>query len=79
MKDPEKNPALSPQQLKQIMAAPEMRQLLQLLQKDGGAALQQAAQQFRAGNTEAAQETLRPLMQDRETEQLLNKLNSRGR
>lgn len=79
MKDPEKNPTLSPQQLKQMMAMPEMRQLLQLLQKDGGQALQQAAQQFRAGNTEAAQETLRPLMQDKETEQLLNKLNSRGR
>lgn len=79
MKDPEKNPRLSPQQLKQMMAAPELKQLLQLLQKDGGKALQQAAQQFRAGDTQAAQETLRPLMQDKEAEKLLKKLDSKGR
>ena len=55
------------------------KQLLALLKKENGAALQQAAQQFRAGNAEAAQETLRPLLQDTETAQLLHKLNSKGR
>lgn len=75
MKDTEKNPQISPQQLKQMMATPEMQQLLKLLNRDGGAALQQAAQQFRSGNTQGAQEILRPLMEDQEMEQLLKKLD----
>lgn len=81
MKDLEKNPPfpVSPQQIKQMMAAPELQELWKLLQKDGGAALQQAAKQFRAGDSRGAQETLQPFLQDRKAEELLRKLDAKGR
>lgn len=76
MKDSAKNPQISPQQLKQMLGTPEMQQLLKLLNRDGGKSLQQAAQQFRTGDITAAQETIKPLMQNEEASTLLQKLNN---
>lgn len=79
MKDAEKNPQISPQQLKQMMASSEMRQLLALLNRDGGATLRQAAQQFRSGDSRGAQELLRPLMEQKEAAELLTRLDQKNK
>lgn len=61
-------------QARRVLASPEGRQLIQLLSRDGGAALQQAAQALRAGDYAALQQTLAPLMQTPQAQQLLAKL-----
>lgn len=78
MKDAEKNPQISPQQLKQMMASSEMQRLIALLSQDGGATLRQAAQQFRAGDSSGAQELLRPLMEQKEAAELLTRLHKKN-
>ena len=78
MKDAEKNPQISPQQLKQMMASSEMRKLIALLSQDGGATLRQAAQHFRSGDSQGAQELLRPLIEQKEAAELLNRIQQKN-
>lgn len=64
-------------QMSKLLASPEGRQLLALLQRDGGDKMQQAAEEFRKGNVAAAQELLQPVMQSREASDLLQKINGK--
>ena len=57
-----------------LLATKEGRQLITLLQSDGGA-LRSAAQSLRQGNESAAQEKMAPLLQNPEVQALLSKLN----
>lgn len=57
-----------------LLATKEGRQLIALLQSDGGA-LRSAAQSLRQGNESAAQEKMAPLLQNSEVQALLSKLN----
>lgn len=60
--------------LARALASPEGRQLLALLRRDGGDALQQAAQAVKTGNYEAAKTVLEPMLQNPEAAALLGKL-----
>ena len=64
-------------QMSKLLASPEGRQLLALLQRDGGKNMQQAAEEFRKGNVAGAQELLQPVMQSREASDLLQKINGK--
>ena len=67
----------SPEQIKKVLSSPEAKQLMALLNRDGGQSLQKAAAEFRRGNTAGAQEVLRPLMENQEAETLLKKMNGK--
>ena len=62
-------------QIQQVLGSAEGRQLLALLQRDGGTALRQAAQQIAQGNYEAAKAILEPVMSTGEAAELVRKLN----
>lgn len=67
----------SEQQIRRVLGSPEGQKLLQLLSRDGGTALRQAAQAMRAGDYTAAQQILSPLMQSPQAQQLIAKLNEK--
>ncbi|MGN1306557.1 MAG: hypothetical protein ACI4V3_02700 [Faecousia sp.] len=73
----QKFPQFSAEQVKQVLGSPEGKQLIALLGRDGGKGMQQAAEEYRKGNLEGAQEALKPLIQTAEAEALLKKLNGR--
>lgn len=75
--DSQKNPQFSAEQVRQILSSPEGRQLIALLNRDGGKGMQQAAAEYRKGNLAGAQEALKPLVQAAEAEALLKKLNGK--
>ncbi len=75
--DSQKNPQFSAEQVRQILSSPEGRQLIALLNRDGGKGMQQAAAEYRKGNLAGAQEALKPLVQTAEAEALLKKLNGK--
>lgn len=73
-KEAEKFP-FSPEQLRQVLGSPEGKQLLALLQRDGGKTLTMAAEEFRRGNAAGAQSLLKPMVETAEAETLLQKIN----
>ncbi len=75
--DSQKIPQFSAEQVRQILSSPEGRQLIALLNRDGGKGMQQAAAEYRKGNLAGAQEALKPLVQTAEAEALLKKLNGK--
>ena len=75
--DSQKNPQFSAEQVRQILSSPEGRQLIALVNRDGGKGMQQAAAEYRKGNLAGAQEALKPLVQTAEAEALLKKLNGK--
>lgn len=76
-KESPNNFQFSPEQLKQVLGSPEGKQLIALLSRDGGKTLKQAAAEFQKGNTSAAQELLKPVVETAEAEELLQKINNR--
>lgn len=78
-KDSAKNPQFSPEQIRSLLNSDEAKQLMALLQRDGGQRARQAAEEFRKGNSSAAQELLRPMVQAKEAEELLIKMNGKSR
>ena len=66
------------QQLAAVLSSSEGKQLLSLLSRDGGAALSQAAQAFKNGDTELAKSIFSPLMQSDEAQSLIEKINERA-
>ena len=66
------------QQLAAVLSSSEGKQLLSLLSRDGGAALSQAAQALRNGDTELAKSIVSPLMQSGEAQALIEKINERA-
>lgn len=78
-KESPKTPQFSAEQLRNVLSSAEAKQLLALLQQDGGQRLQQAAEEFKKGNTAAAQELLRPVVETKEADDLLKKINKKSR
>lgn len=74
-KEPTKNPQFSEAQIRQVLGSPEGRQLLALLSRGGGQELRQAANAFKNGDVNTAQELLRPLVQTPEAAELMDKIN----
>lgn len=74
-KDPAKNPQFSAEQVRQLLASPEGKQLLAMLNRDGGKGLRQAAEEYRKGNLAGAQEVLRPIVDTPEASKLLEKIS----
>ena len=66
------------QQLAAVLSSSEGKQLLSRLSRDGGAALSQAAQAFKNGDTELAKSIVSPLMQSDEAQALIEKINERA-
>lgn len=64
-----------PSQLKKILASDAGKQLLQLLNRDGGAALQQAATLLKNGDIQGAQAAVAATMESKEAAALVRQLN----
>ncbi len=73
----QQNSGFSMQDAARLMRSPEGKQLLQLLQQDGGAAMRQAAAALSAGNPEQAKSILGPMVGTPEVAALLEKLDGR--
>lgn len=67
--------SFSPQEIARVLGSPEGRQLLQLLQRDGGERLRAAASAAAAGNTEQAKSIVAPVMESPEAQELIRKIN----
>lgn len=72
-----KQPSFDPEQVRKVLGSDEGKKLLQLLSRDGGAALRQAAQAMQRGDMQGAQEVMRPIMSTREAETLVKKINEK--
>ena len=70
-------PQFSAEQIRQVLTSPEGKQLIALLNRDGGQQLRQAAEAFRRGDMAQVQALMQPLTQDREAAELLKKINGR--
>lgn len=73
-KDSTNNSQFSMEQLRQVLSSKEGKQLIALLNRDGGKALQQAAQAYKSGDTAGAEALLKPMVQTGEGTELLKKL-----
>lgn len=67
----------SMEQIRQLLQTQEGQRLLQILNRDGGAAMRQAADSVRAGDLEAVKQQLGPLLNSEEAAQLLQKLTQK--
>ena len=67
--------SFSPEQVKRVLGSKEGKQLLQMLNRDGGSALRQAATAARTGDYETVKRLLEPVMQTPEAAGLVEKLN----
>ena len=61
--------------VKKALTSPEGQKLLQLLNRDGGKRLREAAEALKNGRQEEAQAILSPVMESSEASQLILKLN----
>ena len=78
-KDSQEKPQISAEQMRSLLSSEEAKQLIALLQRDGGQRRRQAAQEFKKGNTAGAQELLRPVVETKEADELLKKINKKSR
>ena len=58
-----------------MLRSKEGQALLQLLNRDGGAALRQAASAVQSGDYEAAKKIMEPVMQTPEAAELVDRIN----
>lgn len=65
----------SEKDLKTLLQSDAGKQLLTLLNKDGGAALRQAAAAISSGQYQKAYETIAPMMENKEAATLIDQLN----
>lgn len=70
-------PSFSEAEIRKVLGSPEGKMLLQLLGQNGGTALRQAADAVKRGDTAAAQEIMRPLMESPAIAALVNKINQK--
>lgn len=68
---------LDPEQIKQVLASPEGRALVQLLQRDGGKGIRSAAKAFRDGDADGAKRAISPLLQGTGGEDLAERLQKK--
>lgn len=67
----------TPDQIRRVLQTGEGKQLLQLLNRDGGAKLRQAAEAVQKGELEKARQLMEPMMRNPEAAELVGKI-SRG-
>ena len=67
--------SFTPEQIRSVLGTKEGQQLLSLLNRDGGAALRQAASAVKSGDYAAAQRILEPVMQTPEASRLVDAIN----
>lgn len=67
----------SPADVQKVLGSEEGKQLLKLLNQDGGQALRQAASLLKSGNLAQAQQLLSPIMQSEEAAKLVEKINKK--
>lgn len=67
--------SFSPEQVKRVLGSKEGKLLLQMLNRDGGGALRQAAAAAKVGDYETVRRLLEPVMQTPEAAELTEKLN----
>ncbi len=63
------------QDVRRVLGSPEGQKILQLLNRDGGRALRQAADALRGGNAQEALRVLSPIMESDEAASLIDRLN----
>lgn len=63
--------------IKKVLESAEGQKLIQILNRDGGNALRQAAAALQRGDLESAKQVLSPVMESEEASQLVDKLNRR--
>lgn len=66
--------SVSGEQIRQVLSSPEGKQLIALLQKNGGAKLQRAMQAAKSGDSTTAQQAMEALLADKEASALLTKM-----
>lgn len=77
MEDSSKKLQFSPEQVRRVLTSPEGKRLMALLNRDGGKRMQAAAAEFQKGNAAGAKDLLKPIMEDPEADELLQKLNGK--
>lgn len=77
MNDQTPLPSFSPADIQKVLGSKEGKQLLQLLTRDGGATLKQAADAVSSGNFGKAWEVLNPVMQTPQATELVDKINQK--
>lgn len=68
-------PEFTRKEIEAVSQSAEARQLLHLLQKDGGSGLAQASEAMKKGEYAKAASILKPLLQAPDTESLMQELN----
>jgi len=68
-------PAFTEADIKKVLGSPEGQALLQMLNKDGGTMLRQAAAAVRSGDMEKAKRLVQPVMESRDAAALIEKIN----
>ncbi len=68
---------ISQENIQKVFDTSEGRQLLALLNRDGGAALRRAAEALQRGDQAAAAAAVEPLMTTPEAQELVRKLNQK--
>ncbi len=65
-------------EIRRVLGSKEGKELLKLLNQDGGATLRKAAAAFQSGDTAGAQALIAPLMENEQAQKLVNELNKHG-
>ncbi len=60
--------------LEALLGSPDGQRLVQLLSRDGGSAMRQAASALKSGNEEKAKAAMEPMLQNREVQALLQSM-----
>lgn len=68
-------PSFSQADIQKVLGSKEGKALLQLLNRDGGKLLRQAAESVKRGDMQRAQELLAPTMQSPEIASLIDQIN----
>lgn len=77
-KDPNMSQILmNKEKLSSVLNSEDGRKLISILSRDGGAALKKAANAISAGNNEEAKRVLEPLMNQPETQKIVDELNKK--
>jgi len=70
-------PSFTEADIKKVLGSPEGQALLQMLNKDGGTMLRQAAAAVRSGDMEKAKRLVQPVMESRDAAALIEKINKK--
>lgn len=69
--------SFSEAEVRAVLGSQEGRQLIELLNRDGGAALRRAAESVKGGDMAAAKAAIAPLLQTQQARELMQSINDR--